>query len=113
MYVSWIFLPSVPPKLPRVNLTFSVIEPRFFVRWMKASGHQMVDDFIWNITPDDLNCTNSSMTVTCSYNEENLGHTYIFTVAALNCGGTQRGSEFSLRIPLQGMSLTLADYANT
>ena len=112
MYVSWIFLASAPPPRPRVNITFSFIEPRFTIEWMEASGSQMVDGFIWNITPDDLDCTNSSMTVTCSY-EANLGRTYIFTVAALNCSGTQRGSEFSLRIPLQGMSLTLADYANT
>ena len=112
MYVSWIFLPSAPLPAPHVNITYSFIERRFTIEWMEASGSQMVDGFIWNITPD-LDCTNSSMTVNCSYNEANLGHTYIFTVAALNCGGTQKGSEYSLPIHLRGMSLTLADYANT
>ena len=105
------FLPSAPPPAPDINAIRFFDGVRFTVGWMEASGSLMVDSFTYNITPH-LNCTMISMTVTCSYNGTNLGPTYIFTVAAINCGN-QTGSDAHLRIHLRGMSLTIADYANT
>ena len=112
LHVSWIFLPSAPPPAPYITDVGYFDMVRFTVGWIEAPGSQMVDGFTFNITPNDLMCKMRDMTVTCPYTETNLGQTYIFTVAALNCG-TQMGSYAPHRIHLRGMSLTVADYANT
>ena len=77
------------------------------MEWRETPGScETVDGFTFNVTPNDLSCTSSSMTtVTCSYNRAHLGQTYTVTVAALNCD-TQRGNEDSITINLQGMPST-------
>ena len=107
LHVSWIFLPPAPPPAPYIIDVGFIAEGRFSVEWMEARGSQMVNGFTFSTTPTGLSCRNNSMTtVTCSYNESNLGQTYTFTVAALNCG-TQKGNEASHRIHLRGMLLTI------
>jgi len=107
LHASWIFLSSGPPPAPYINdIDYNFDEEMFAVGWTEAPGSLMVNNFTFDITPGGLNCTMSSMRVTCLYNKTNLGPTYIFTVAALNCGA-QKGSYASHRIHLRRKSLII------
>ena len=105
LHVSWIFLPPAPPPAPHILDVGYPTNVSFSVEWMEAPGSQMVNGFTFNVTPDGLSCTMNRVTktVTCFYNETHLCQTYIFTVAALNCG-TQKGHEASHRMHLKGLS---------
>ena len=100
-------VPPDPPPAPTITIVSFTDDVSFTVEWSETPGSpETVDNFTFNITPNDLSCTRSTMTaVTCSYNRTHLGQMYTFTVAALNCG-TQRGDEATITINLQGVSLT-------
>ena len=102
-----VFLPPAPPPAPNITGVRFTAGVRVTVEWKKTPGScETVDDFTFNITPNDLSCTRSTMTtVTCSYNRTHLGQMFTFTVAALNCD-IQRGDEATITINLQGRSLT-------
>lgn len=104
--MSFLFSPAPPPAPTITDVSFTA-GVSFTVEWSETPGScETVDNFTFNITPNDLSCTRSTMTtVTCSYNRTHLGQMYTFTVAGLNCG-TQSGDEATITISLQGMSLT-------
>ena len=95
-----------PPPAPNVTNVSFATAVSFTVEWSETPGScETVDGFTFNITPNYLSCTRSSMTmVTCSYNRTQLGQAYTFSVAALNCD-TQRGDEATRTVNLQGMFL--------
>ena len=102
LQVSLVFLSPAPPPAPTITDVSFTAGVSFTVKWSETSGScETVDDFAFNITPNDLSCTRSTMT--CSYNRTHLGRMYTFTVAALNCG-TQRGDEATITINLQGIA---------
>ena len=107
LQVSSVFLSPAPPPAPTITDVSFTAGVSFTVEWSETSGScETVDNFTFNITPNDLSCTRSTMTtVTCSYSRTHLGQMYTFSVAALNCG-TQRGDEATITINLQGVSLT-------
>ena len=98
------FSPASPPTPTITDVSFTA-GVSFAVKWSETSGScETVDGFAFNITPDYLSCTRSTMTtVTCSYNRTHLGQMYTFSVAALNCG-TQSGDEATITINLQGIA---------
>ena len=104
----WFFLSPAPPPAPTITGVRFAAGESFTVEWRETPGScETVDGFTFNITPNDLSCTSSSMTmVTCSYSETRLGQTYTFSVAALNCD-TQRGDEATSTVNLQGISKNL------
>ena len=105
LQVPLVFLSPAPPPAPTITDVSFTAGVSFTVEWSETSGScETVDGFTFNITPNDLSCTRSTMTtVTCSYNRTHLGQMYTFTVAALNCG-TQRGDEATITINLQGIA---------
>ena len=96
--------PMQAPKIRGVSFTAN----SFTVEWSGTPGSgDIVDNFTFNIFPDDLQCTRNSLTTaTCPYSKKHQGEIYNYTVAALNCD-TQRGSESTSRVLVEGMSLTI------
>ena len=99
LYVSITSLPPGPlpaPDIPSVSVT----NVSFTVEW---NSSEVVDNFTFRITPNDLDCTRDSMTAaTCTYDETDWGRNYTYVVSALNCGN-QSGNEVTGRITLHGM----------
>ena len=101
LYVS-ISLPPGPPPAPNVP-SISVTNVSFTVKWKEPpDSSEMVDNFTFRITPNDLDCTRDSMTAaTCTYDETDWGRNYTYVVSALNCGN-QSGNEVTGSIQLNG-----------
>ena len=104
LQVSWVSLSPAPPPAPTITGVRFTAGESFTVEWIETPGScDTVDGFTFNVAPNDLSCTRSSMTTaTCSYNRAHLGQTYTFSVATLNCD-TQRGDEATITINLHGM----------
>ena len=105
LHVSLVFLSPAPPPAPVITFFSFTAGVSFTVEWSETPGScETVDGFTFNITPNDLSCTRSTMTtVTCSYNRTHLGQMYTFSVAALNCD-IQSGDEATITINLQGIA---------
>ena len=90
--------PMQAPKIHGVSFTAN----SFTVEWNCSA-----DNFTFNITPNDLDCTRNSLTTaTCRYSKTHQDEIYTYTVAAFNCGNL-RGNESTGRVELEGMSLTI------
>ena len=102
LHVSIISLPPGPPPAPKIP-SVSIINGSFTVEWKEPDSSEMVDNFTFRITPNDLVCIRDSITTaTCKFDMAHWGKIYNYSVSALNCGN-QSGNEATGRIQLQGM----------
>ena len=102
---------SAPPVVPGTpNVTFVALRQQFTITWDEPQLNA-IDAYYVNISgPNDL-CGNDSVNIplrvtersyTCTIQTTPQQGTYTFTVAAANCGGSQRGPK-SAPVRLQGM----------